>query len=273
MAGKRRPLNWRIALMVGPAVIVIAGLFGMGLAAGMLRSWGAWGDVLSSGRVWAGLAVSLWIGGASTAIATLIAVPAALAFRAGFRGRGVALFLFQLNLTVPHLVGAMGILYLFAQSGSFARLAYHAHLIAVPGDFPALVFDPGSMGIILTYVWKEVPFLGLVALAALQGLDADHEGAARTLGASPWRVLRHVTLPLIWPTLARGMIIVFAFTFGAYEVPALLGQTYPQALPVLAWKSYTAVDLAVRPQAMAMALLIAGVSFALIAAYMRLGRR
>ncbi len=259
--------------MVGPAMIVIAGLFGVGLVAGIMRSWGAWGDVLTSARVWAGLAVSLWIGFASTAIATVIAVPAALAFRAGFRGRGIALFLFQVNLTVPHLVGALGVLYLFAQSGSFARLAYHAHLIAAPGDFPALVFDPASIGIILTYVWKEVPFLTLIALAALQGLDVDHEAAARTLGATPRRAFQYVTLPLIWPALARGMIIVFAFTFGAYEVPALLGQTYPQALPVLAWKSYTAVDLATRPEAMAMALLIAGVSFALIAAYMRLGRR
>lgn len=263
----------KLWLSLGPAVLVIAGLFGLGLLAGILRSWGAWGEVLSSARVWAGLGVSLWIGVVSTLIATLIAVPAALAFRAGFRGSRVALFLFQLNLTVPHLVGALGILYLFAQSGSFARLAYHAHLIAAPGDFPALVFDPASIGIILTYVWKEVPFLALVALAALQGLDVDHEGAARTLGATPYRAFRHVTLPMIWPALARGMIIVFAFTFGAYEVPALLGQTYPQSLPVLAWRSYTDVDLAARPAAMAMALLIAGVSFALIAVYMRLGRR
>ncbi len=259
--------------MAGPAVIVIAALFGVGLVAGILRSWGAWGDVLTSARVWAGLAISLWIGLASTVMATVIAVPAALVFRAGFRGRGIALFLFQINLTVPHLVGALGVLYLFAQSGSFARLAYHAHLITGPAEFPALVFDPGAVGIILTYVWKEVPFLGLVTLAALQGLDSDHEGAARTLGATRARAFWHVTLPLIWPALARGMIIVFAFTFGAYEVPALLGQTYPQALPVLAWRSYTDVDLAARPAAMAMALLIAGVSFALIALYMRLGRR
>lgn len=259
--------------MVGPAVIVIAGLFGVGLAAGIARSWGAWGEVLTSARVWAGLGVSLWIGVASTVIATVIAVPAALAFRAGFRGSRIALFLFQVNLTVPHLVGALGILYLFAQSGSFARVAFHAHLIAAPGDFPALVFDPASIGIILTYVWKEVPFLGLIALAALQRLDVDHEAGARTLGATQVQALRHVTLPLIWPALARGMIIVFAFTFGAFEVPALLGQTYPQALPVLAWRSYTDVDLAARPEAMAMALLIAGISFVLIAAYMRLGRR
>jgi putative spermidine/putrescine transport system permease protein len=273
MAGKRRPVNWRIALMIGPAMLVIAGLFGAGLLGGIVRSWGAWGDVLSSPRVWAGLGLSLWIGVLSTVVATLIAVPAALAFRAGFAGRRIALFLFQMNLTVPHLVGALGILYLFAQSGLFARLAYHGSVIAAPMDFPALVFDPASFGIILTYVWKEVPFLGLIALAALQGLDLDHESAARTLGATRLRALRHITLPLIWPALARGMIVVFAFTFGAYEVPALLGQTYPQALPVLAWKSYAAVDLAMRPQAMAMALLIAGFSFALIGLYMRLGRR
>jgi putative spermidine/putrescine transport system permease protein len=52
-------------------------------------------------------------------------------------------------------------------------------------------------------------------------------------------------------------VIVFAFTFGAYEVPLAAGASHPQALPVLAYKTYTDVDLAARPEAMAMAVVIA----------------
>ena len=257
--------------MLAPALLVLVGLFGVGLVAGIWRTldWGVWRDVLTDGRVWAGLGLSVWIAGVSTVVSGLIAVPMALGLRRASAGARLA---FQVNLTVPHLVGALGVLFLLGQSGLVARMAFQVGLIAVPAEFPALVFDRAAVGVILTYVWKEVPFLGLIVLAALQGIDADHGSVARTLGASRWQAFRFVTLPMIWPALARGMVLVFAFTFGAYEVPALLGQTYPQALPVLAWQTFNDVDLATRPEAMAMALGIGAMCFALIAVYRRVAR-
>jgi putative spermidine/putrescine transport system permease protein len=176
---------------------------------------------------------------------------------------------FNLNLTVPHVVGAVGMLYLLSQSGSLARLAFAAGMIEAPAEFPALVFDPFAAGIILQYVWKEVPFVGLVVLAQLQSIGEDYEAAARTLGATRWQTFRHVTLPLILPGALAASAIVLAFSFGAYEVPALLGASHPQALPVLAYRSFTDVDLAARPQAMAMAMVIALISLAMVWAYMR----
>jgi putative spermidine/putrescine transport system permease protein len=67
--------------------------------------------------------------------------------------------------------------------------------------------------------------------------------------------------------------MVFAFTFGAYEIPAILGQNYPAALPVLAYRKYTDVDLAARPEAMAIAIVIALLSAAMILLYLRFSRR
>lgn len=257
--------------MLAPALLVLVGLFGVGLGFGLWRTADAavWADVLTNARVWAGLGLSLWIAGVATVLSGLIAVPMALGLRRASAGARLA---FQVNLTVPHLVGALGVLFLLGQSGLVARMAFQVGLIAVPAEFPALVFDRAAVGVILTYVWKEVPFLGLIVLAALQGIDADHGSVARTLGASRWQAFRFVTLPMIWPALARGMVLVFAFTFGAYEVPALLGQTYPQALPVLAWQTFNDVDLATRPEAMAMALGIGAMCFALIAVYRRVAR-
>ena len=49
--------------------------------------------------------------------------------------------------------------------------------------------------------------------------------------------------------------LVFAFAFGAYEVPLLLGAHAPQALAVLAWQAQVDADLATRPEAMAMAVI------------------
>ena len=75
------------------------------------------------------------------------------------------------------------------------------------------------------------------------------------------------------PGVVSASVIVFAFTFGAFEIPWLLGATFPKALPVLAFESYTDVDLAARPQAMAMAMVIAVMSSIMIFAYMKLSRR
>ena len=271
------PSPTRTALMLAPALLVLGGLFLGGMGTAAVRSLGhmpvigligpdleAYRAVLASPVFLRALAFTLWIAVASTVISAVIAVGVALLLRQTFRGRAAIGFLVQVNLTVPHLVGAIGILYLFSQSGSFARLGHAAGLIARPAEFPALVFDPAGIGIILQYVWKEVPFIALILLARLRTNGAGLEETARTLGASRWQAFRHVTLPALSPALAGAMAIVFAFAFGAYEVPLLLGPSAPVTLPVLAWRSYTDVDLGARPEAMAMAVVIAAVSGAAI---------
>ncbi|SMY09390.1 ABC transporter permease [Flavimaricola marinus] len=276
----------KIILLLLPALSVIGLLFFGGLAIGLMRSFNympvigltepnlaAYVAIFSDREFYLSFALTFHIAFTSTVISCVLAVGAALLLRRAFIGRVIINFLFQLNLTVPHLVGAIGILYLFSQSGSFARLAAEWELIARPAEFPALVYDPYAIGIILQYVWKEVPFIGVIILANMQTIGEDYESVARSLGASKWQSFRHVLLPLIAPGLSSASVIVFAFTFGAYEIPALLGANYPAALPVLAYRSYTDVDLASRPEAMAIAILIALLSAAMLCAYIRLSRR
>jgi putative spermidine/putrescine transport system permease protein len=275
----------RIALLLAPALAVIGVLFAGGLAAGLLRSFGwmpaigldrpglgAYRAVLADPGFLRALALTLYIAVTATLLSATIGLAAALLLRRAFPGRRAVTLLFQFNLTVPHVVGAIGILYLFGQSGVFARMAFHIGLIARPGEFPALVYDPQAIGIILLYVWKEVPFVGTIVLAQMLALGSDYESVARSLGASRWQAFRHVLLPLILPGLLAASAIVFAFTFGAYEVPLILGASQPQALPVLAWRTYTDVDLAARPEAMAMAMVIALVSGLMIRACLRAAR-
>ena len=276
----------KIALLLTPALAIIVILFFGGLAVGLMRSFNympvigltepnlrAYAAVFTDREFYLSFLLTFHIAFTSTVISAALAIGAALLLRRQFIGRAVVNFLFQLNLTVPHLVGAIGILYLFSQSGSFARLAAEWGMIARPGDFPALVFDPYAIGIILQYVWKEIPFIGVIVLANMQSLGEDYESVARSLGASKWQAFRHVLLPLVFPGVLSASIIVFAFTFGAYEIPAILGANYPAALPVLAYRKYTDVDLAARPDAMAMAVVIALLSALLIYIYVRYARR
>lgn len=276
----------KLFLMLTPALAVIVLLFGGGLLLALLQSVGyvpaigrtdfsleAYRRVFSDLAFGRSLLLTLWIGGVSTAVSTLLALIAALTLRRAFLGKRLATFIFQSNLPIPHLVGAIGILFLFSQSGFLARLGHLAGLIQVPADFPALVFDPYALGIILEYVWKSSVFIGIILLVALQAIGEEYEDVAQTLGASRWQRFRHVTLPLLRPAILSASILVFAFTFGAFEVPLLLGARYPSALPVLAYRLYTNVDLNARPEAMAMSVIIAVIITILIAFYMRLTRK
>jgi len=273
----------RIILLLAPAVLLLGGLFLSAIGLGLVRSLRympaigltepdlqAYAAVLAAQGFLDSLWLSLWIAGASTVISATIALGAALLLRQAFRGRTLIAVLFQVNLTVPHIVGALGILYLFSQSGSFARLAHAAGLIAAPGEFPVLTHDRYAVGIILSYVWKEVPFIGLILLAKLQTIGPEHEAAARCLGASRLQSFIHVLLPLMAPALVAASAVVFAFALGAYEIPLLLGSHTPEALPILAWQGFSDVELARRPEAYAMSMLIAMIGAVLLAFYARL---
>ncbi len=273
----------KIALLLAPALLVLGVLFAGGLFTALVQSFGympaigqtelsldAYREVLTGEDFLDSLALTIYVAGASTGIATVLAVLAALALRRS-SGR-ISSVVFQLPITIPHLVAAVGIALVVSQTGLGARLAAALRLVGEPGDFPALLYDRYSVGIILTYVWKEVPFIALVVLASLRGVAADLEDVARTLGASAWQRFWFVVFPVISPAVVAASLIVFAFTFGAFEVPYLLGKTYPTILPVMAYNEYREIDLAARPVAMAINVLITLVTAAFAAAYLRLAR-
>lgn len=278
--------RFQVALMLAPALAVIGVLFMGGLALALTQSFGylpligrsewslqAYHHIFSQETFYRSLGLTLWISLVSTVLSTILALSSVLALRQWAGRRRWLNFLFQLNIPIPHLVGAIGILFLFSQSGWLARLAYHLGLIGEPADFPALVYDPYSIGIILEYVWKETFFIGLILLAVLQAIGEDYENVARTLGANRWQRFWYVLLPLLRPGILSTSVLVFAFSFGAFEVPLLLGRRYPSALPVLAYRYYTDADLNVRAEAMALSVVIAIVITVLVVIYLKLARR
>ncbi len=113
-------------------------------------------------------------------------------------------FLYQLNLPVPHVVSAIGILFLFSQSGLLSRTGAQLGLLEFPKDFPVVVRDKYGIGMMLSFIWKEVPFVGVIVLAVLQALGVDYEDLARSLGANRWQRFRYVILPLVMPGLLSG---------------------------------------------------------------------
>lgn len=286
-------MSWerlRIPLMLGPTVLIILVLFFGSLGFGFLQSLGfqprlgntelsfdAYASVMFSeehaGRFWSGLALTFWVAIASTFISASLAIAVALLLRRSFFGKRVSVFLFQLNLPIPHLVIAIGMLLVFSQSGLLSRVAGEFGLITRPSDFPVLTRDSSGIGIILAYVWKETAFFGIIVMAILQSLGEDYEAVAQSLGANRWQRFRYVTLPLIMPGLMSASIIVFAFTFGTYEVPRILGVRYPEMLPVMALDFFLNPDLNARAEGMALSMIIAAIVLVLVLIYMYISAR
>jgi putative spermidine/putrescine transport system permease protein len=273
-------------ILLAPALVVILILFAGGLALGLSQSLGympiigaygfsldAYLELLRNPGFLPSLLLTIFVSVTATGIAVSLALITALSLRKHFTGKKLVSFLYQFPLTIPHLVVAVGMMMLLSQSGLLARTAYRIGLIGDSSQFPILVFDDLGIGVILVYVWKEVPFIGLIVLAVLQSIGSDFEEQARTLGANSWQTFHHVLLPLVVPGILPGSIIIFAYTFSSFEVPFLLGKSYPAMLSVLSYRLYVDVDLDARPQAMAMSVLIALFVLILVVFYRRVSQR
>ena len=275
----------RVWLTLSGPLLVVAVLFGGGLLFGVVQSLGFFPaagledwtlanyiTVLTDQAFLGSLWLTFRIAFISTVLATVAAVCVALVLRRTFFGSRLTTFLYQIPLSVPHLVAAAGLVLLVSQSGILSRLGAGLGLIDRPGEFPVLVFDRPGVAIVLTFVWKEAPFIGLVVLAVLRSIGSEYEEVARTLGASAWQRFFHVLVPLILPGVLSASVIVFAFTFASYEIPLLLGVRSPTTLPVLAFRQYQDPDLAMRSEAMAVSIILTVVGFGLVFAYRRLVR-
>ncbi len=133
----------RLILALTPALAVVVLLFLGGWGLGLAQSLGwqpvlgqtqvslaAYSNLLGRNDFLASLGLTLWIATASTVLSSILAVASALFLRRLTWGRRWATFAFQLNLPIPHSVGAIAMLLLLGQSGFLARLS---HLAGIPG--------------------------------------------------------------------------------------------------------------------------------------------
>jgi putative spermidine/putrescine transport system permease protein len=202
-----------------------------------------------------------------------IGVSSCIALLAGVFGLLISLFLatcsqrwrwlrilVQLPMGIPHLLAAYILMQVFMQSGWYSRIAFHFGWIDSFEQFPVIIHDDWGMGVILAYMWKEVPFMVLLLFPFISKLLTDWRETAASLGASFTQTVLMVIIPILLPLWAGGMWVVFAFTLGSYEIPALLGRTSFGMVTVIAWQEYTQFSLDRQPVAIAMYIILAVIS-------------
>lgn len=275
----------KVVWLVLPTVLVLVTLFVGGFLFGILQSVGffsvidqdeqkisfdAYVAAFQNETVRAGIILTFRVAILSTLLSTIIALAISLMISRTKKFQSILIAITQFNIPIPHVVAATGILLTFSQSGLVSRVTNHFGITDGPSGFPIITNDPFGYGIIMSYLWKEIPFMCVLILSALRGPVTSLDETAKTLGASYGYRLRKVILPYIFPAILSGTIIVFAFSFGSYEVPYLLGEPYPSTVSVVAYQLYTDRDLANRPTAMALATITSVVIGILVYAYMKL---
>jgi molybdate transport system permease protein len=179
----------------------------------------------------------VWLSAATSLTATLITCICGTAL-AGWRLRrsGVVFAVldgfFILPLVLPPTVVGFLLLLLFGRHGPLGRVLWTMGVSAV-FSWPATV---------IAATVASFPLMYITARASLEQVDSDYLDAARTLGASEWRVFRRVALPLAAPGLIAGTVLSFARAFGEFGATLMLAGDIPGKTETLPLAIYFAVE-------------------------------
>ncbi|HLV95958.1 MAG TPA: molybdate ABC transporter permease subunit [Candidatus Acidoferrales bacterium] len=179
----------------------------------------------------------IWISLATSVTATLITAVLGLAAAAWRERRGGAVIalvdgVFLLPLVLPPTVVGFLLLLLFGRNGPLGKLLMR---------FGAtIVFSWPATVIAATVV--SFPLMYLTARAALEQVDSHVLQAARTLGASEWRIFREVSLPLAWPGILAGTILSFARALGEFGATLMIAGDIPGRTATIPIAIYFAVE-------------------------------
>jgi ABC-type sugar transport system permease subunit len=160
-----------------------------------------YGEVLRDRRFWGAMGHTLWFAAASVSLELVLGCVLALAMNRTFRGRALVRASILIPWAIPNVVGALVWRFMFEGLENWLT---HDRLAWVP--------------VILADTWKETPFVALLLLAGLQGIDPTLYEAARIDGASAWRQFRFVTLPLLMPAILVALIFRTMNAFRVFDL-------------------------------------------------------
>lgn len=198
------------------------------------------------------LGISVLLALATALCAILLAVPAALALvRGRFPGREAVALLLRAPLQIPFVVVGIAFLQLYYALGNTIGINPRG----------------GFVGLLLGHVFLTTPYALGTVTAVLQRFNPRLEEAARTLGATPWRTFRGVTLPLIMPGVYAGALYAFIVSFGEVPVALFLAGPGATTFPV---ELFSSLQFDFNPSLLAVSTLILVVSLAVIVLFQRI---
>ncbi|MBP0617952.1 ABC transporter permease [Jiella sp. KSK16Y-1] len=205
-----------------------------------------------------GLAASALLSHASGLVTTAISTLGVALFLAAFHGTAVeriARRALAPLLAVPHAAAAFGLAFLIAPSGLIFRLLAAPFDLDRPPDL-LIIGDPFGLAMMAGLIAKEMPFLLLVAFAALPQADPRRRmQLAASLGYGRMAGFLHTVWPGVYRQIRLPVLAVAAYASGVVDVALILGPSLPAPLAVRLVSWMNDPDLSLRFMASAGALL------------------
>ncbi len=162
---------------------------------------------------------SVFIGGSVAAITTLVGVPMAwLVSRSNMPGRNFVTLIVVATFVMPPYLGAVAWMLLGGPNAGWLNRAWE-----FLGGEARLLNIYSMEGMIFLISLYSLPINFIFARSALNVVSSELEDAASILGASRFVTTMKITLPMIWPAILGGAIIVFLESITLFGTPALLG--------------------------------------------------
>lgn len=179
------------------------------------------------------LRVSLIASAAATFVATVLGVPAGyyLALSSS-RVRAAALFLLALPLAFPPVASGLMLLYaLGTNAPGGGWLAAHGFTVT-----------DSLLGVAASEFFVSGSFVAIAATAAFAAIDPIYADAARTLGATEWKIFARVALPAASPSIGAGVAFAWLRAIGEYGATSIVAY-HPTSLPVALYVALSAAGV------------------------------
>jgi multiple sugar transport system permease protein len=155
----------------------------------------------------------------------VLGIAVAVTLHRVFRGRGLVLAVLILPWALPSVVSGVLWRRVFdPDNGLLNTVLLNLHVISRPhvwlaGGLTAIVY------ITLVHVWGVLPLVSLIFLAGLQSIPDEVYSASAVDGAGPWRQFRHITLPLLRPSVAIALTVGTLLSISIFDEIYVLNGT------------------------------------------------
>ncbi|MBX0305144.1 ABC transporter permease [Haloarcula salinisoli] len=196
----------------------------------------------------------------STVASVVVGLPGAyLLARFEFPGRRFLRSVTILPFVLPSIMVAVGFLAMFGRTGLVNDV------LAVVGLGPVELTFTLEI-IVLAHAFYNAPLVTRLVTAAWESVDPARVETARTLGATPLRAFRDVTLPQLLPALLTASVLTFIFTFMSFPIVLALGGLQLSTVEVWLFARVQSLDLA---EAATLGAIETALSLGLIYVYLR----
>lgn len=136
-------------------------------------------------------------------------------------------------MVLPPTITGYGLLILMSKRNFMGKFLYENFGITI-------IFTPVAACVAATIV--SIPLMYQSAKAAFLNIDHIYENAARTLGASEWRIFLKISFPLAWPGIVSGSVLSFARALGEFGATLMVAGNIPGKTQTIPTAIYFAVD-------------------------------